>query len=75
MPLYEYKCPRGHWFEDFNTIENRENKKCPDCGAKAKKLISAVRLDYYSMGTDPSLPTASDKWAKMHEKEARRKSD
>jgi putative FmdB family regulatory protein len=75
MPLYEYKCETGHLFDDFSSVAERNNKECPDCAGKARTLISAVRLDYYRMGTDSSLPTAWDKWAKMHEKEAKRKSD
>jgi putative FmdB family regulatory protein len=75
MPLYDYECKNGHRFEDFNSVAKRMSTECPTCGVKAKKLPSTARLDYYNMGTDPSMPTAWDKWAKMHEKEARRKSE
>lgn len=75
MPLYDYQCPNGHKFEDFNSVEKRMKQKCPECGVSAKKLLNTVRLDYYDMGTDPSMPTAWDKWARMHEKEARRESE
>lgn len=42
MPTYEYECPEcGKQFEVFHKMTDKLQKKCPDCGGKAKKLISA----------------------------------
>jgi putative FmdB family regulatory protein len=41
MPTYEYRCPKcGHQFEVFQKITDRPVSKCPECGARAKRLIS-----------------------------------
>ncbi len=41
MPTYEYKCPGcGHRFECFRPMTGPD-AKCPVCGEKAKRLISA----------------------------------
>lgn len=75
MPLYEYKCVNGHRFEDFNSVEKRMKKKCPECGIMGTKIMSIPHFDYYNMGVQDGLPTALDKWDKMHRQMARRKSE
>ena len=46
MPMYDYRCPNGHEFEDMNTIANREKAECFHCGAMADQvLVNAPRLD------------------------------
>lgn len=41
MPTYEYRCPKGHRFEKFfPRISNRRSVACPECGARAPRLIS-----------------------------------
>ena len=40
MPLYEYRCTRGHEFTAFNKIAERNNQLC-ECGAETKQRISA----------------------------------
>lgn len=76
MPLYQYFCKHCETkFDDFNTVERRKHKKCPDCGKKAEHQITTVRIDYYNMGVSDSFPTCVDKWEKMHKKEALREYD
>jgi putative FmdB family regulatory protein len=76
VPLYDYHCKNcGETFDEFRPMDKRYKCKCPTCGKQADKLLNTTRLDYYNMGVDPALPTAVDKWDKMHRKEARRKSD
>ena len=42
MPTYEYRCPNcGTEFEAFQKITSKPVAKCPKCGAKAKRLMSA----------------------------------
>ncbi|MFI5279108.1 MAG: FmdB family zinc ribbon protein [Gemmatimonadales bacterium] len=42
MPTYEYRCPKcGTEFEAFQKITSKPVAKCPRCGAKAKRLMSA----------------------------------
>lgn len=40
MPTYEYQCANGHDFELFQRISDRPKGKCPECGAKATRVIS-----------------------------------
>jgi putative FmdB family regulatory protein len=32
MPIYEYKCPNGHVFEQFHGINEPSPEVCPTCG-------------------------------------------
>ena len=41
MPTYEYKCKCGEEFELFQSITSKPEAKCPACGKKAKRLMSA----------------------------------
>ena len=40
MPTYEYQCANGHAFEVIQRISEKPKAKCPDCGAKAVRVIS-----------------------------------
>ena len=42
MPTYEYECEKcGKRFECYQSITARPRKKCPECGGKARRKISA----------------------------------
>ncbi|MFP4383298.1 MAG: FmdB family zinc ribbon protein [Spirochaetia bacterium] len=42
MPTYEYECTScGHNFEVFQAMSDDPLSKCPECGKKVKRLISA----------------------------------
>lgn len=41
MPTYEYRCPAGHEFEQFQRITDPAMARCPECGADAERLLSA----------------------------------
>lgn len=41
MPTYEYRCPRGHEFEEFQKISDEPTAVCPECGESAERLLSA----------------------------------
>ncbi|HEX3926485.1 MAG TPA: zinc ribbon domain-containing protein [Gemmatimonadales bacterium] len=40
MPTYEYRCEKGHTFEQIQKMNDRPLTKCPVCGAKAARVIS-----------------------------------
>jgi len=41
MPTYEYECRKcGKRFERFQNMSDAPVRKCPDCGASVKRLIS-----------------------------------
>lgn len=41
MPTYEYRCQRGHVFEEIQKISDPPVASCPACGGKAERQISA----------------------------------
>lgn len=41
MPTYEYRCPKGHEFEEFQRMSDPPVAKCPECGAESERLLSA----------------------------------
>ena len=77
--IYEYQCPQGHVTEKLVPVASREGVQfctTPGCGQLAHYIVSAPKLDYLHMGTDPvGNPTAGDKWARMHREAAKEKSD
>lgn len=52
MPLYEFRCPRGHAFEKFyRSIGSAPSEeKCPECGEMAERLMSAAGLVFKGSG-------------------------
>ena len=40
MPTYEYRCPKGHEFELFQSMSEEPRTLCPECGELAQRLIS-----------------------------------
>jgi putative FmdB family regulatory protein len=41
MPTYEYRCPKGHEFEQFQRMSEPPVALCPVCGEQAERLLSA----------------------------------
>lgn len=42
MPTYEYECKKcGKRFERYQSITAKPLKKCPDCGGRVRRIISA----------------------------------
>lgn len=69
MPTYEYKCTRGHNFEVSQSIKDEPLSKCPKCGRKCRRLISATSFilrgegwykDGYSHGGKKKKPEKKD---------------
>lgn len=40
MPTYEYRCPKGHEFEQFQRMSDPAVARCPACGAEAERQLS-----------------------------------
>jgi len=41
MPTYEYRCAGGHEFELFQKMSDKPRARCPECGRRASRKISA----------------------------------
>jgi putative FmdB family regulatory protein len=44
MPLYDYRCPHGHLFEQLATIAAGAEQDCPVCGQASGKVPSRITL-------------------------------
>jgi len=44
MPFYEFECPKGTVTEQLVKM-GTEEIRCPDCGQKAKKIMSLCRFE------------------------------
>lgn len=72
MFLYDYHCKScGENFESFSSMQSRdEPKSCPSCMEPSDRVQSKVRFKLE--GITGHFPTAYDRWANIHEKEAKR---
>lgn len=84
MPIYEYQCQNCEKnFDVFKKISDSSEEKCPECGKKMKKLVSAAgfqlkgtgwyKTDYASKKTeskDTSKKTETKDAPKKEEKKA-----
>ena len=51
MPLYEYKCAKcAHQFEKIEKHDAPTTQKCPKCGGKAERMISAAGIQFKGSG-------------------------
>lgn len=51
MPTYEYKCPQcGSAFEAVQKMTAKPGARCPECGGKAERQLSASSLVFKGSG-------------------------
>ena len=50
MPIYEYKCDKGHVFEVMQKMTDDPVKKCPECGAKVQRVFHPVAVHFKGKG-------------------------
>jgi len=51
LPLFEYKCDKcGHVFEKIEKHSASSTKKCPNCGAKARRQLGAPAIQFKGSG-------------------------
>jgi putative FmdB family regulatory protein len=44
MPVYEYKCRRGHRFEAIQNVNEKPLRRCTVCSSAARRTISQPTL-------------------------------
>jgi putative FmdB family regulatory protein len=51
VPLYEYQCQKcRHRFEKIQKFSDAPVKKCPECGGKVEKMLSAPAFHFKGSG-------------------------
>lgn len=71
MPLYVYRCPKGHTTEELRGVDQRHNPTvCQYCEREATLEVQTFTIDP-RLGAVSGFPTMADKWAKARAKAAR----
>ena len=66
MPIYEYRCPKGHVFELFQRMDDAPPETCPTCGeGPVERVLYPVAVHFkgsgfYSTDYGRSRKTAKD---------------
>jgi putative FmdB family regulatory protein len=50
MPIYEYKCAKGHVFEVMQRMTDDPVTKCEKCGAKVERVFHPVAVHFKGKG-------------------------
>ena len=51
MPIYEYRCPKGHTFELFQRIDDPSPSECQICGAApVEKVLYPAAIHFKGSG-------------------------
>jgi putative FmdB family regulatory protein len=51
MPLYTYKCEKGHTKEAWSSISERESGPACECGLSMQMIITPVRINGAFLGS------------------------
>ena len=50
MPIYEYKCDKGHVFDVMQSFSDEPLRTCQICGAPVKKVLHPVAVHFKGSG-------------------------
>ena len=50
MPVYEYRCARGHEYEKMEGFDAPTQHPCPHCGGSARRRFSAPAVIFKGSG-------------------------
>lgn len=50
MPIYEYRCTKGHTFETFQSMSDDSLTTCEVCEAPVERVLSAPAIHFKGSG-------------------------
>jgi putative FmdB family regulatory protein len=50
MPIYEYKCAKGHVFDVIQKMSDEPLSECQECGAAAERVLHPVAIHFKGSG-------------------------
>jgi putative FmdB family regulatory protein len=50
MPIYEYRCDKGHEVEVMQSITEDALTECPECGAAARRVLHSPAIHFKGSG-------------------------
>ena len=50
MPVYEYRCTKGHTYEKTESFSAPSAQKCTQCGARSRRQISMPAVIFKGSG-------------------------
>jgi putative FmdB family regulatory protein len=50
MPIYEYKCEKGHVFDVIQKMSEEPLTECQECGAPAERVLHPVAVHFKGSG-------------------------
>jgi putative FmdB family regulatory protein len=77
MPIYEYRCERGHTFEVLQSMSDDPVATCEQCSAPVQRVMHPVAVHFkgsgfyttdYGKGKNGSKPSSSEPAPKSGEK-------
>jgi putative FmdB family regulatory protein len=65
---FDFKCTNCNHIEEQWVYSSDAFATCPECGDTAQRIISPIRTKFKGWG----WPDADDKWARDHERAAKK---
>jgi putative FmdB family regulatory protein len=50
LPIYEYRCRKGHDFEVMQSMSDDPVEKCPECGSPVERVFRPVAVHFKGSG-------------------------
>jgi putative FmdB family regulatory protein len=50
LPIYEYRCAKGHQYEQAEGFDAPTEQSCPHCGGRARRRISLPAVIFKGRG-------------------------